>query len=343
MNRAQLFIFVILLIPWPSVAQQSTSYSNSVEPRQVLVHPGNHLELGSRLSSELRLQGFNPIIIESDENKSESTATSSLSADAAQQLFKLHNAIAIMEISKKGNSVRILLVDDALRPEVNATALDDNTQALLAFRAVDLLKHVLPAPSKSLSGETSPVSENQAPDASPADVPSSTLAVLLQPGIVYGFGSMPPAFQGVLGGIVRISTGVQMSIYFQLPFMGMHLDNRAGETYLSVAMSVCQLEKVWTPKTNWAIHLGAGFGVAFMRTKVEFESSDSEHKRVVVSPSTQLSAGFSLETGPRTRLRFDFASGFLIRDIEIEVPNAEPTTWGRPFVSGFVGLQLWLL
>ncbi len=313
-------------------------------PLKVVVMHAGESALLIHLISELRAMGFAPVEIE--------TENLGTSPEALAELAASYEAVGVMTVMGPGKEIEVWVskTGEAADGERELIMAEQNRrEALIALRAVELLRANLIA----IRSRRHPPSPPPPPFASkPRTEETRTVSpepshrrwsLALQPAVTAGFGGLHPAFH------IGVSTGIRMGRWMGLTFLGLaptfpivlrategKVDIRTGFAGVGMVLFLADSRRRWQPT------LSAGVGPLLVSTRGHADPPYVGQRDLTVSALTEIDVGLSVRLYRFLSLRMDLLAGVAAPRSVIRLDEREGATYGRPFVAGMLGLEVWL-
>ncbi len=336
-----------------AAGEPSESPSEGVEPAEVaaelvLIHVApDRADIRARLQAELGLLGFVSEKLElSDPNKV-------LGPDLLDRLATTQ-ADAAIEIAVTPERINLWVADGTTGTIVhrrldllaNPDLADPRT---LAISAVELLRASRLELEPELVPEPPPIepaTDDELPprDESPDDEPPRPLrgAISLVPLITGSPGGFGPAAHVEVSG--RWSPRERFALRFSLwvPTVATRVETEQGTARLLYGMLFVEPQLRLPGGVHW-FHpeLGLGLGIALANVEGIARPPNRSNSSVLAGFVSHAHLGFGFAVTPRVWIRLDGYLGVLLPQPNVTFSGASVATWGLPWGTGSLGIELW--
>jgi hypothetical protein len=324
------------------------AFGEETRMRVAIVHSGQS-KLVTRLRIELSLLGLVP---ETVFEKSPPTP-----ADLSEIVDDI-DAAGVMEVSVDGMRVAIWVLMETgqleMIQEVYGSGGSDQAQAIIAFKAGELIRAALihggeEQQPEEMDGEVivPPVAkEADESDAETSSRESSGMkrfAFALEPAVNHGFGKLPPAFQLGMQAEFRFSPRFTLSVLGLVPTAPMRMTIDEGEIDINIGVVALMAGVRLTPTaSSVSVSANALAGVVLIRMNGRANSPNVSMTQFMLVACVGGDLDLAIAVSEVVSIRADIIAATSIPRPVIGVMEKEVTHWGRPFLVGMLGLEIWI-
>jgi hypothetical protein len=309
--------------------------------------------LAVRIAAELRSQGFSPVTIASDApvERAEIRRT-------AREL----KAVAAIRIAEPGDSVSVWVGDPSedlvVLQEVYVPLEKEEAATLLAFKAVELVRaSLMTLPKKHIpkaaastgtdkrASSTARGGEAVRSAATVAAKPKKVdrLSLDIQPAITYGFGELPPTLHIGVGARIKVWHRLGVKLLGLIPSLSMEIEAEQGTADVRSGWVAAGVDAgLLPPDKRVAVSVGGLAGPLFLRMKGHANQPYVSKTDLVVVTVLGLTTGVAFMVGEIVSVRGDLLVGFAVPKPEVRILDRNVTDWGRPLLTGLLGIEVWL-
>ena len=324
---------LFLILPTAAIATGTS--------RVLVIENGQH-ELSVRIAAELKAQGMEPAVLP----ESLAAVPDSNDSQHIRQFLDIHHAVALFEIHPDGNRIVIHLNNETVRREITAEPGTAQSPALIAFKSVEMLRALLivtntPQTEQAPPQKTSP--HRQSTRGETKGYSGPRLGVQFQPGLLYGFGKLPPAVQIDSGILIQLSRNMQLIAHGVIPTMTAHFERAEGNVSARASMVGIRLITMWPISSAFQLHFGAGIGYAFLSLSGDAKTPWHSESALLTTTVPEVIGGLSIGFNNKIRFRLDVTSGWTLHELVIRSAGKSVSRWGRPLWGLFGGIELWFM
>lgn len=339
-------IAVIAMVVWgilPLVSMADGSESELAQRTVVLLFTPPSV-LSADLEAELRIAGFQPVLLVEDGKE-----TGSLQAAAMKM-----NASAAVRIMPSGRGVTVFIFDK-LRGVNVSTRIDGveagaRTSAVIAIKTVELLRvGLMQLDDRSPSSK---VSVNPDPEESVAVKKSGTgggayasstglLYLAAAPAIAYGFGGIAPSLHAAITLSMRPTGRVRIFVHALVPTLGVEIKQPEGTAKVRQGLVAAGVTaNLLDDKHRFIPYAGLQGGALFFRVEGSGQNPYYGENASGVPFAVNFQLGAILRLGRIVALRADMLVGAVFPEPTIRFDGREVASFGRPMISGSFGVEV---
>jgi hypothetical protein len=349
-DRATGYFFILVAtmsFGLSALAQQTQQKPQQSSKVVIIVYAGQE-KAAVRIAAEAASLGFAPM---------KELAPSNMSDADLSRIADKRDAVGVIWVNADGSSVKVWVANEKNKnetalQEVAVPRADEQADALIAFKAVELLRAgLMTLPEYRQNTATvappppppTPVKTPPSPPAAPKQrEPSSRLSAALQPAAIFGFGDLSPSFNNIgLSFYVRIASRVCVEAGGLIPTFPTKSEISGVTLKVLDGMVRGGLKFALVPPSRRAVPSLSVFGGGLI-LKVS-GLADSTH---AIDPTlyfvAAIGGSFSMSFAVTEiiRLRFEIEAGAALPTPVIRKDREEVASFGMPFVSVLLGVEV---
>ncbi len=318
------------------------------EPRVVIVAEQTDTPVILTLSAELETVGLTPVVIARHTEKS--------SIKDLNEVAREEDAIAAIRIAPAQDVIEVWLADRVTGKIVfrEVVAADREDDALVSVRVMELLRASL---LELQANHTAPGEVEAAPTVheiaksslastqpSPFDESTNTarhVSLLLGPGGDVGTLNAPPMVHFFIGIEIRLKRLLALGVFATAPLVPLRAEDEQGSADARGTFVGADLRLLLgDTHDRFVPMLGAGASVLFFHVVGSAAEGYENADDLVVSAVPYIALGISIAATDAVRVRADCLLGWSIPAPVLRFAKERILTFGRPLLTGFIGVEL---
>lgn len=336
-------IATVLFGMWLSTAAPSAAQTPA--PKVVVVHSGLE-RLAVRIAAELSSIGYEAEILD---------LPPPIYHETLEQIARDHFADAVMRASPAGNSVQVWVPqknnpDVTVIQEVVVPTDNEQAEALITFKSVELLRAGFLVPMEKPAPEPKPVAPPPPPPAPPPptnDVQthaSPRLALSMQPAAVFGFGNLPPALNIGLSLYLRLASRIGLDLSGLIPTFPMTVRVEGGTVDVSAGLITAGIRiNALSQKHRWTPSLSLLAGPLILKGRGRAETGYKGFTQTPISAVINGVFTMSFSVNSVFALKTDAACGIALPEPVFRINGIPSISFGSPMVTVLFGVEVRLL
>ncbi len=318
------------------------------EDRIVVVTEKTDTPIILTLTAELETVGLKPVVV--------TEHVETLSATALKAIAKKEGAIAAIRIAPAQDVIEVWLADRVTGKIVfrEVVTAGEEADGLVAVRVMELLRASLlelqanhTAPGEVEAGPTvREIAESSLASAQPTPVNESTntarhVSLLLGPGGDFGTLDAPPMMHLFIGVEIQLKGPLALGVLGTVPLIPLRAKDELGSADARGALIGADLRLLLGDANDRFVPmLGAGASVLFFHVVGSAAEGYESAEDLVVSAVPHIALGISIAATDAVRVRADCLLGWSIPAPVLRFAEERILTFGRPLLTGFIGVEL---
>jgi len=309
-----------------------------------VAYDGEESPLVRRVGAELEALGFGVVTVR--------LPMGELPHDGLVEAARGVGAEAAIRIVAEEGRISVWLADlEAGKVTLREVAVDeaDPDDSTIALEAVELtrvglMELVEPGEADPSPGEETPSQLEEEPASIPLEtekVHGARVSLELGPSVAAAGFDSPPVLDVYLAVVLRPVPLLGIELVGFVPLTSSGVEAPSGSTDVHFGVVGGGMRLTFSSETGFlAGGFGAGFGAVFFKTSGRANEGYDGSEDLVATGAPYLRSGISIGLARRLRLRLDVLAGFALASTEVRMDEETRASFGRPFLSGILALEV---